>query len=224
MTTSQDPSQSPSKANEDLPPEKKKKKKKKGLGSDRGIETMFRTLYTVNMDLSSLADTKANIMISINGLIISILLAAISPKIDSNPILLIPTTLLLVACLVSLVFAVLSARPRVQSEPVTLDQVRTNEANILFFGNFANMERDDFLTGMRELMLHTDNLYHSMMLDIFGLGLVLRKKYGLLRISYTVFMIGLIIGVLAFIFTFYMAAKGGLSVGEVLGPVQGLTQ
>lgn len=196
------------------------KSKPQKLG--RGIETMFRTLYRVNMDLSGLADAKANIMISINGLIVSILLAAISPKIDSNPILLWPTTLLLVACVISLVFAVLSARPRVRSEPVTLEHVRSGLANILFFGNFSNMVRDDFVIGMEELMGNPDNLYHTMILDIYGLGLVLRKKYRLLRISYTVFMIGLIVGVVAFIIAFYFAAQSG-QIPEISTPIPGLT-
>ena len=95
---------------DDTTAKKKKKKKnkkaeqKKGeLGSSRGIETMFRTSYRTNMDLSSLADTKANIMISINGIIISIILASISPKIDTNPWLLIPTAVLLLSCLISIV-------------------------------------------------------------------------------------------------------------------------
>jgi hypothetical protein len=178
---------------------KKKKDKEKGtLGTSRGVETMFRTSYRVHMDLSSLADTKANIMISINGLILPILLGAISPKIDSNPWLLVPTTVLMIGCLISMVFAIRSARPRVSSEHVTLDQVRKNSANILFFGHYANMTRDDFETGMTELMQDNDRLYRNMIRDLYGLGSVLTTKFQLLRTSYTVFMISIITGVLLF--------------------------
>lgn len=186
-----------------------KSKKKSKLGSSRGIETMFRTSYRVNMDLSSLADTKANIMISINGLMMSVLLGAIASKIDANPWLAHPTTILLLGCLSSLIFAVLAAIPRVQREPVTLEQVRTNMANILFFGNFSNMQKQEFLTGMKELMQNTDSLYHNMILDLYGLGLVLNKKYRFLRISYTIFMVGLIVGIAAFLLTFYFSAEAG---------------
>ena len=97
---------------------------------------MFRTSYRVHMNLSALADTKANIMISINGIIISIIIAAISPKIDTNPWLLVPTSVMLLACLGSIIFAVLSARPRVNSNVVTLEDVRNNRANILFLRPF----------------------------------------------------------------------------------------
>lgn len=191
---------------------KKKKKEKSELGSSRGVETMFRTSYRVHMDLSSLADTKANIMISINGLILPILLGAISPKIDSNPWLLIPTTVLMIGCLISMVFAIRSARPRVSSDPVTLEQVRRNSANILFFGHFANMSRDDFETGMTELMQDNDRLYRNMIRDLYGLGNVLTLKFKLLRTSYTVFMISIVVGVLLFIGTYFLVAMDVINV------------
>lgn len=182
--------------------QKKKKKKDGGLGTSRGIETMFRTSYRVHMDLSSLADAKANIMISINGIIISIIIAAISPKIDTNPWLLVPTSIMLLGSLISIVYAVRAARPRVSSQIVSLGDVGKNKANILFFGHFTNMTEDDFVIGMSDLLSNQTALYQNMIRDIYGLGQVLTRKFALLRIAYTVFMVGLIIGILAFISTY----------------------
>jgi hypothetical protein len=180
-------------------PKKKKKKGKGELGTSRGIETLFRTQYRVNMDLTSLADTKSNIMISINGIIISIILASISPKIDANPWLLIPTMVLLIGCLTSMVYAVLAARPRVSSDAITLEEVTRSKANILFFGNFGRLTEDEYLQGMTELMKNTDLVYFNMMRDTYGLGKVLIRKYQLLRISYTLFMFAVVLGVLSFL-------------------------
>ncbi len=187
----------------------KKKKKQGGLGTSRGIETMFRTSYRTHMDLSSLADAKANIMISINGIIISIIIASISPKIDANPWLLVPTTVLLISCLISIVYAVLSARPRVTSQVISLEDVRDRKANILFFGHFVTLSQDDYIEAMTELLQDTDKLYHSMIRDIYGLGLVLRKKFELLRVSYTVFMFGLVAGILLFVGVFIWVVLAG---------------
>ncbi len=176
---------------------------KKKLGSvKRGVSDMFRTSYRTHIELSAIADNKSNIMISINGIIISIIIASISPKIDSNPWLLIPTAALLLTCLGSMIYAVLSARPRVSKEPVSLDDVRANRANILFFGNFHTMERADYVEGMEELMQDSTRLYDNMARDIHGLGVVLAKKYRLLRISYNIFMVGLILSVFSFIGVF----------------------
>ncbi len=196
---------------------KKDKKDKDGLGTSRGIETMFRTSYRTHMDLSSLADTKANIMISINGIIMSIILASVSPKIDSNPFLLFPTSVLLLACLVSMVYAILAARPRVSSRLISLEDVRRNRANILFFGNFVQLSEDDFVTGMSELLQNQDGVYTNMIRDIYSLGAVLQRKFALLRTSYTVFMYGLVAGVVLFLAVFL-----GVVMGVVPSSPQGL--
>lgn len=188
---------------------KEKKKKKDKLGSARGIETMFRTSYRTHVDMSSLADNKANIMISINGIIVSILLASIAPRLAADPQLLWPTAVLLIGCLTSLVYAVLAARPRVSRRPLSLDEVRDNAANILFFGNFVSLREDEFVAAMRELLMDTDRLYGNMIRDIYSLGGVLERKFRLLRTSYTVFMIGLTAGVSLFLFVFLQMSLAG---------------
>ena len=176
------------------------------LGTKRGIETLFRTNYRVNMDLSSLADAKANIMISINGLIVSILIASIAPGIEKNPWLLVPTSLFLLGCLVSLVFAVLAARPRVQSTEVTKASAIEDKTNILFFGNFSHMPEGDYVEVMKDVVQDPTQIYTMMMKDIYGVGSVLQKKYGMLRASYSAFLIALVVGVIGFIVIFTYAA------------------
>jgi len=181
---------------------KRKEKLSNALGTNRGIETMFRSAYRVQMDLTGLADNKANMMISINGIIISIIIASVAPKLDANPWLLIPSTVFLLGTLISIVYAILAARPRVSSQPITLDDLRHSEGNILFFGNFANMSEDEFLEGMVELVQDKTVVYETMIRNIYGLGSVLKKKFALLQVAYTIFMAALIIGVTSFIGVF----------------------
>ena len=179
--------------------QKKKKKEKKrdeGLGTSRGIETMFRTLYQTHNALTALADNKANIMISINGIIISILIASIAPGLAGSPWLMIPTSVLLLGCLTSLVFAVLAARPRISRTTISAEDARSGKANILFFGNFVGIAQEDYVEGMQALLRNTDLVYVNMIRDIHSLGGALERKFRLLRISYTAFMIGLVVGVL----------------------------
>ena len=185
---------------------KKKKKKDLGIGTSRGIETMFRTSYRVQQDLVGLADAKANIMISVNGLIISIILAAVSPRIGGLPLLVLPTSILLIGCVTALVYAVLAARPRVSNVPITLEKIARNEGNILFFGHFVKLSESDYAQGMRDLMENQDLLYFNMVRDLYGLGQVLDKKFRLLRISYTVFMFALMVGVGLFVLVFALDA------------------
>jgi len=171
-------------------------------GSSRGIETMFRTAYHVQMDLTGLADNKANMMISINGIIISIIIAAVAPKLDSNPWLLLPTTVFLLGTLVSIIYAILAARPRVSTTPITLQDLEHSRGNILFFGDFANLGEEEFVDGMLDLIEQRLVMYETMIRNIHGLGLVLHKKFALLQIAYTAFMAALVAGVLSFIAVF----------------------
>lgn len=181
-----------------------KTEKEKKLGSrKRGVSDMFRTSYRTHVELSAIADNKSNIMISINGIIISIIIASISPKLDANPWLLWPTVALLLSCLGSLVYAIRAARPRVSREPVTLEDVRANRANILFFGNYHNMKRGEFVEGIEELMVDEERLYDSMARDLYGLGQVLARKYELLRVAYNIFMVGIILAVFLFLGVFF---------------------
>lgn len=175
---------------------------KKRPGTARGIETMFRSAYRVQMDLTGLADNKANMMISINGIIISIIIAAVAPKLDTNPWLLVPSTVFLLGTLVSIVYAILAARPRVSSVPITLRDLEHSQGNILFFGDFANLQEPDFLDGMKELIEDRELLYETMIRNIYGLGSVLKKKFALLQVAYTAFMLALILGVSSFIGVF----------------------
>jgi len=176
--------------------------KQKAPGTARGIETLFRSAYRVQMDLTGLADNKANMMISINGIIISIIIAAVAPKLDSNPWLLIPTTIFLCGNLVSVVYAIIAARPRVSTTHIQLEDLEHSDGNILFFGDYADLSQDEFTQGMMDLLEDKTLVYETMIHNLYGLGSVLRKKFSLLKAAYTAFMITLILGVVSFIGVF----------------------
>ncbi len=64
------------------------------------------------------------------------------------------------------------------------------------------MPLSEFQQGMTEVMKDRDYLYKSLMKDLYFLGKVLEKKYRLLRIAYTIFMVGIIVSVIAFVIAF----------------------
>jgi predicted metal-dependent HD superfamily phosphohydrolase len=179
--------------------EKLKGKLEKSSRPDRGIETMFRTTSENHVTLSGMADTKANIMISINTIILSIIVSVLFRKLEEFPLLLIPTLMLVITCLVTIVMAILATRPTVASGRFTTEDIKNKRTNLLFFGNFHNMELKDYEWGMREMMKDYEYLYGSMIKDIYFLGKVLAKKYKFLRLSYTIFMIGFVSSIIAFI-------------------------
>ncbi len=164
----------------------------------RGVETMYRTTYRTHTNLSSMADSKANLMLSVNAIVISILVSNLLPKLHDNTKLIVPSILLTFTCLGSMVFATLSTRPKVTEGKVTKEAIKQRKANLLFFGNFYNMALEDFQWGVNEMLKDHEFLYSSMSRDLYFLGIVLAKKYRYLSICYNLFMYGLIISVLAF--------------------------
>ncbi|MCI5058689.1 MAG: DUF5706 domain-containing protein, partial [Flavobacteriales bacterium] len=115
---------------------KKQKETRKKLTPERGIETMFRVTYNNHMSLSAIADNKANIMLSINAVILSICLSSLIPNFDDNPTLIIPTATLILVCVLTIVFATLSTRPKVSAGTFTREDILQHKPNLLFFGNF----------------------------------------------------------------------------------------
>jgi hypothetical protein len=125
-------------------------------------------------------------------------------KLDSNPHLTIPTFLLLLVALICIIYAVLVTRPKITSGRFTKDDIYKKKTNLLFFGNFYNMELPDFEWGMKEMMNDKEFLYGSMIKDFYYLGQVLGRKYRNLRICYNIFMYGLIAAVIAYVLAFLL--------------------
>ncbi len=179
-------------------------KKSKVELPERGIETMFRVALRNHITLSDIADTKANILLSVNAIIISLILSNLLSKLDnpSNNYLIWPTVIFALFTVVSIVLSVLATRPNVTSGKFTKEDVANKKVNLLFFGNFHKMKLDEFEWAMQEMMQDRDYLYGSLTKDLYFLGLVLNRKYSLLRTTYTVFMLGIIISVIAFAIAF----------------------
>jgi predicted metal-dependent HD superfamily phosphohydrolase len=174
-------------------------KKKKKDRPERGIETMFRIASTNHQRLSDMADNKAHIMISTNSIILSVILSILLRKLEDNPHLIIPTMILLVVCVVTMVFSILATRPSIPSGVFTPEDITAKRVNLLFFGNFYRMSLPEYENGMNKLMEDRDFLYGSLIKDVYAQGVVLGRKYRLLRIAYNVFMFGTVGAVLAFI-------------------------
>lgn len=184
----------------------------------RGIETMYRAVYRNHINLSSIADNKANMMISINTIIVSVIIAVISSGFTftgrdflQHIRFTVPMCILLVGSLTSVVFAILSASPNVTSKDVDKSQINKRKTSVLFFGNFVKMELQKFVESMQMLRKDQEVIYDNMSVDLHYLGQVLQRKYKLLRISYMAFLGALCLCVVAFLvilFYSYMNVQG----------------
>lgn len=176
-----------------------KKKKKEEAIPARGIETMFRITSANNQRLSDMADGKANILITVNSIILSMIIALLLRKLDNNEHLLLPTIILLAMSLCTMIAAILATRPKIPNGYYTPEDIKEKRVNLLFFGNFFNMNLETYNEGMKSVMQDRDFLYSTLIKDVYSQGVVLGRKYKLLRLAYNIFMFGLIISVAAFL-------------------------
>ncbi|TDT46230.1 putative metal-dependent HD superfamily phosphohydrolase [Maribacter spongiicola] len=176
------------------------KAKFKGELPDRGIQTLYRVTLQNHLKLSDIADTKANILLSVNAIIISMALANLVPKLDNptNDYLFYPTFVFIIFSVVSMVMSIIATKPNITTGQFTEEEVTTKKVNLLFFGNFHKMKLEQYNWAMNELIKDKDYIYSSLTKDLYFLGVVLERKYRILRWTYTVFMVGMIISVIVF--------------------------
>jgi len=130
------------------------KAKYKSESPDRGIQTLFRVTLKNHLSLSDIADTKANILLSVNAIIISVVLSNLIPKLDnpSNGYLIYPTVIFITFSVISMILAVLATRPNVTSGKFSKEDVENKKVNLLFFGNFHKMRLDEYEWAIQELV------------------------------------------------------------------------
>jgi len=174
-------------------------RKTKADRPERGIETMFRITSGNNQRLSDMADNKAQILITVNSIMLSAIISLVLRKLDEATFLTIPTFILLSVSLLSMIFSILATRPSIPKGVFTQDDIDSKRVNLLFFGNFYKMHLEEYAAGMQKVMDDKEFLYGTLVRDVYSQGVVLGRKYHLLRVAYNVFMFGLIISVLAYI-------------------------
>jgi hypothetical protein len=171
--------------------QKKPKKGKGGKKAISGVETMFRVTYNNHVQLSGLADNKANMLVSINGLIISVLLAGIAPRLSEMSWSIAPALVLIAGCAPSLVLAVLASKPRLKPAAISVEEVKSNRGNVLFFGEFRGMPLADFTESMHALIDDQQLLRDNLIRELYFMGEALEQKYRRLQIAYTAFLLGI---------------------------------
>ena len=203
---------------------KKKGKKKKTSASSKSVETMFRNAYRAQLDMIALAATKANIMISLNGVIVSILMVTGGFIYANSPEFLLPAIIFLLTSAISIYFALSAASPSPAPAHTRVfccfrdafkgkaslrdlkkylktpkKQFNTDTSNILIFEDFAQLPKETYLKEMAILVNDPEKTYEKMSDQLYWLGIMANQKFSNLRYSYSVFRWGLILSIIIFL-------------------------
>ncbi|UYW02216.1 DUF5706 domain-containing protein [Flavobacterium agricola] len=180
-------------------PKEKNTTDKSNKETARGVETLFRVTSTNNQRLSDMADNKAQILITVNSIILSVIISLLLRKLDNNTYLIVPTFLILIVSVVTMVVSILATRPSIPPGVFSQKDIEAKKVNLLFFGNFYKMTRDEYADGMWKVMEDRTFLYGTLIDDVYSQGVVLGRKYKLLRLAYNIFMYGIIVSVIGFV-------------------------
>ena len=180
----------------------KNKPTEDSINGNKSAQMMFKTALRNHIDLTSIADNKANIMLSINALIITISLPLLASSISDDAKMIFPTFILLTTCVASIIYATLATRPIKTKGLTSIKNIQSGPTNLFFYGNFYNMKFGDYKSGIRMVIEDDAKLDDSIISDLYYLGKALGNKFKQLRVCYLIFMVGTTLTVLAFAILF----------------------
>ncbi len=171
--------------------------------TQRERQTYYRVAFKNNCNLLQIADNKANIIITINSLVISSTIAIIGYGSISNKLVIDslatigPILLFLGVILASTMLAVQAAKPTIIGRGEKKGE--RSKSSMLFFGESAKYSMEDYLAETRNVLGDKASIMDQMSISLYYQGKVLDRKYRLIRRAYEVFVLGLAVGILIFV-------------------------
>ena len=171
---------------------KKKKKKKKNRELSRNVQNVIKTTMRNNVDLTAIADYKANILLTLSSLIFTILIPVVLANLEIilDEHLYVPIFLLFATCVTTMILAALATRPTKLSGQ-SFDISGQTQFSPFFFGNYYKLPEAKYKAYLRNQMKDPEMMKEHMITDLFYLGKALGGKYSRIRICYTIFIAGI---------------------------------
>ncbi len=171
--------------------------------SDKEGEEMFKLAFRNSVNLISVADSKAGMLIQINTLLAGFVFTLGVAKFDDNPYYLVPTSAILIGSALTVFFGILASRP-VKRE---LDDNPEDDKIGFFFGSYDRLDTEarkisweKYSTDMNELLAgNKKNVFEGLIRESYEVSKVLSRKFGYLSLAYKIFFAGLLIGILGFL-------------------------
>lgn len=155
---------------------------------ERGTtDNLLRTAQQHHVRLSAMADTKANIIITMSSIVLTLALGRLD-----DPRLRISALILAIFTLLALLLAILTVLPKYRP-PKLHDGPLPPDFNLMFFGHFGQLSQQRYLEEMSKTLARDGSPYATWVSDIYSLGTYLaHHKYRYLRWSYLCFLSGFV--------------------------------
>jgi len=161
------------------------------------IDVLLQTMQESQVQFSAMADEKANIMITVCSILLTLAVAELE-KDD----LLIPISIFCLFITPALIFSIMTVIPSTPNSNLTAEDILEKRAafNPFFFMHFSLIPIGAFEAEFEKAITKPSTLYRTVARDLYFQGLVLRKKkYRYLRWSYISLLMGIGFGAVALI-------------------------
>lgn len=152
------------------------------------LDHMLRQTRLHHAQLSAMADVKANMLLTIASVAITL-----SAPHVLKPHLTWPIIVLMAFSLITIGLAAYAAMPKLpQADNQSRPDWKSPTFNLLFFGDFVRLRQEEFTAAMEETMNDASRVYDAQVREIYTLGVFLaKKKYRFLRLAYLALLTGL---------------------------------
>ncbi len=158
------------------------------------LDHMLRETRLHLISFSRMADTKANILLSISSVLLSISLTQVA-----NPRFTVSITVLVGFLLATTFLALMTVIPKLSGFRHKKFSVHDPDYSPLFFGNYVDVPYEEYARDLEEIMNDSDRTYEIMIREIYYSGVyLLNEKYRYIRYGYMFFFAGLILSTVIF--------------------------
>ncbi|MDG1099817.1 MAG: DUF5706 domain-containing protein [Saprospiraceae bacterium] len=166
-----------------------KPKKSKKISKD--VLNIIRTTMRNNIELTHIADNKANVLLSLNALMITFLVPFVVPNFESIKEfnLVFPLGLIVITAFVTIYISTLVLKPSKFNQNKKLLE-EGKYVSPFFFGNFFQMNKSEFSTYIKGALSDNDLIKEHLTEDLHYIGSRLGRKMTLVRLAFNVFIIG----------------------------------
>ncbi|SDR93830.1 Pycsar system effector family protein [Opitutus sp. GAS368] len=157
--------------------------------SGNEINYLLQQTRVHHMQLSSMADLKANMLLTMASIVVT-LAAPQAMKAGSQA----PLLVLIGFSLLTILLAAYAVMPKLpfSGRHAAVPDVQSPQFNLLFFGDFIGLTYEQFEEEMEQVMNDPSRVFQVQVREIYTLGVFLaQKKYRYLRLAYMTFILGL---------------------------------
>ena len=170
------------------------------------FNTLFLSYTQSIVNISSSSDRKAYVLISTSGVYLGLLISLSSYRniSETNPIILLPITLMIVTCLITFSFSLIAIKPFFTYSRYSKNYLKKGEENPLFFGNFMNQSKEEYRYSIFDALTDHEYLKSTMIDNIFFMRKLLARKNYYLNLAFSILIVGFIISILFFLVVIFL--------------------